>query len=173
VDTGRTVTDRCFVIDSPQELQNCHVVSPFAGQTQIKLNGSYPLPYDFVVSGVFQNASGPAITASYNGTNAQISPSLGRNLAACGTRTPCTATATLPLIVPGTQFEGRTTRLDLRLSKIVKVGQKVRLQANVDVYNALNNSSVLQNNLTYGSQWLQPQIIVDPRLLQFGAQLSF
>ena len=173
VDTGRTVTDRCFVIDSPQELQNCHVVVPFAGQTQIKLNGSYPLPYDFVVSGVFQNASGPAITASYAAPNAQIAPTLGRNLAACGTRTPCTATAAIPLIVPGTRFEGRTTRLDLRLTKIVKVGQKVRLQANVDMYNALNNSSVLQNNLNFGSQWLQPQIIVDPRLLQFGAQLSF
>ena len=84
VDTGRTVTDNCFVVDSPQQLLNCHVVTPFKAQTQVKLNGSYPLPGDFVVSGTFQNLSGPPIEANYPATNAEIAPSLGRNLAACG-----------------------------------------------------------------------------------------
>src|SRR5262249_54941812 len=29
LNTGRTETDRCFVVDSPQELRFCHVKSPF------------------------------------------------------------------------------------------------------------------------------------------------
>jgi hypothetical protein len=167
VDTGRSVTDSCFVIDSPQALLNCHVVRPFRGQTQLKLNGSYPLPYDFVVSGILQNVSGPEIVASYAASTAEIMPSLGRPLAGR------TATATVPLIVPGTQYEDRTTRLDLRLSKLVRLPRGIRLQANLDVYNALNSSSIIQTNTTYGSQWLRPQIVVDGRLFQVGGRLSF
>ena len=167
VDTGRSVSDTCFVIDSPQALVNCHVVRPFKGQTQLKLNGSVPLPYDVVVSGILQNVSGPEITASYAATTAEIRPSLGRPLAGR------TATATVPLIVPGTLFEDRTTRLDLRLSKLVRLPKKLRLQANLDIYNALNSSSIIQTNTTYGSQWLRPQIVVDGRIFQVGGRLSF
>ena len=29
IDIGRTVTDNCFVVDSPQQLVNCHVAPPF------------------------------------------------------------------------------------------------------------------------------------------------
>ena len=116
VDTGRTVTDNCFVVDSPQELLNCRVVMPFKAQTQVKLYGSYPLPGDFVV-GALPEHVGARHTSGLCGQHAEIAPSLGRNLASCGTRTPCTSTATVPLIVPGTMFEDRITRLDLRLTK--------------------------------------------------------
>ena len=40
-------------------------MTPFRGQTQIKLNGSVPLPGGFVVSAVYQNISGPPIEANY------------------------------------------------------------------------------------------------------------
>src|SRR5262249_4413657 len=80
LNTGRTETDRCFVVDSPQELRFCHVKSPF--QPNVKLVGTYPLPwFGLQTSGVFQLIPGPAITASYTATNAQVSPFLGRNLA--------------------------------------------------------------------------------------------
>ena len=71
--------------DPQRLLTYCHVETPFSAQTQIKLFGSYPLPYDFMVSGVLQNLSGPQILANYAATNAEIAPSLGRNLAACPT----------------------------------------------------------------------------------------
>ena len=35
--------------------------------------------------------------AAYTASNAEIAPSLGRNLAACAGRVPCTATAIVPL----------------------------------------------------------------------------
>ena len=146
---------------------------PFRGQTQIKLNGSYPLPGDFMVSGILQNTSGPVVIANYAASNAEIAPSLGRNLAACGTRTPCTATATVPLVVPGTQFDHRFTRLDLRLTKLVKVVAKASLQGNVDVYNVFNGAGLIQLNNAYGSQWRQPTELEDPRILQFSVQLNY
>jgi hypothetical protein len=173
IDTGRSVTDNCFAVDSPQQLLNCHVVQPFAGQTQLKLNGSYPLPAGFVVSGVYQNVSGPQITAAYAASNAEIAPTLGRNLAACGTRTPCTATATIPLIAPGTMREPRVTRLDMRITKMIELSSRMRLQGNLDIYNALNSSSILTIGTAYGSRWRQPTAIVDPRIFQLSAQITF
>ena len=180
VDTGRTVNDNCFVVDSPQQLLQCRVVTPFSAQTQVKLFGGYTLPGDVVVSGMFQNISGPAVLASYAAANAVIAPSLGRNLAACGTRVPCTSTATVPLVEPQTMFEGDRTQLDLRFSKIFPVGSRMRLRANVDVYNVLNASSILLVNTTYGSAWLRPiggpntgGAILGGRLVEFGGQLTF
>jgi hypothetical protein len=173
LDTGRTVADSCFVVDSPQQLLHCRVVTPFGGQTQVKLNGSYPLPGRFVVSAVYQNLSGAPVTASYAASNTEVARSLGRNLAACGTRLPCTSTATVPLVAPGTMYEDRITRLDLRLSKFLDLGSSVQLQANLDFYNVFNSSSILSVNTTYGSRWRQPTQIIDPRILQVSAQLNF
>jgi len=185
VDTGRTVADNCFVIDSPQQLLNCRVVAPWSANLQLKLFGSYPLPAGFAVSGTLQNVAGPEIQANYPAPNAAIVPSLGRNLSACGTRVPCTATATVPLIAPQTLFEDRRTQVDVRLSKLVRVGQKVRVQANLDVYNVLNSSGILGINTTYGSQWRRPlgpggavaaasgTAILDGRLIEVSGQLTF
>jgi hypothetical protein len=182
VDTGQTVEDNCFVVDSPQQLLNCHVVAPFKGQTALKFHGTVPLAKGFVVSGILQNVSGTEYEANYAATNAEIAPSLGRNLAACGTQAVCRATATVPLVMPWTLFEPRRTQIDLRLSKMFSFGPRARLRANVDLYNVLNDASVLEPNNNYGSVWRQPAPAVggafsgglmDARLLQFGGQLTF
>ena len=84
-------------------------------------------------------------------------------------------------------FEGRTTRLDLRLSRIVKIADRTRLQVNVDLYNALNASSILSlagggainvgvtspTTVSYGPTWRRPTDILEGRILQFSSQLSF
>jgi hypothetical protein len=181
VDTGRTVIDNCFVVDSPQQLLNCRTVIPFKAQTQVKALGSVPLPGNVVVSGTFQGVSGRPIEANWPAPNNVITPSLGRNLAACGTRAVCTQTAIVPLVAPYTMFLDRRTQLDLRLSKLLNVGPKARLRANVDVYNVLNGSAILGVNNSYGSLWLQPAAqlnlevdsILPGRLVQFGGQLTF
>ena len=67
-------------------------------------------------------------------------PSLGRNLA-----TGANGIAAVPLIAPGTMYDERLYQLDFRASKIVRIG-RARLQANVDLYNAANASSILTIN---------------------------
>jgi hypothetical protein len=117
-----------------QEL--CHVVMPFKAHTEVKLNGSYPLPAGFVVSRTFVNVPGAVIATStasgtiehssiesnYPAPNNLIAPSLGRNLASCGAAAVCNATAVVPLIMPRTEFEDRRTQVDLRLNKMFVVG---------------------------------------------------
>ncbi|MQA29963.1 MAG: TonB-dependent receptor [Luteitalea sp.] len=174
VDTGRIVEDRCFVVDSPQELLNCRVVTPFKGQTRLKLHGVYPLPGGVTVSGVFEGLPGSPYEANYEVSNAEVAPSLGRNLAACGTRVVCTSSVTVPLFAPQTLFQPRRTLLDLRLSKRFEVGPGRSLRANLDVYNVLNDGSILTTNNNYGSQWLLPSGgILAARTVQIGGQLSF
>jgi hypothetical protein len=166
VDTGRSLRDNCFVVDSPQELLNCHVVTPFKGLTQVKLHGSYPLPGNFMFAGALQSLPGPEYEANYNATNAEVADSLGRDLAG-GAKT-----VLVPLVAPNTFFEKRTNRLDLRLSKIFNLGER-RLQLNLDAYNVLNSSAILTINSTFDARWLQPNTIMDPRLIQISGQLSF
>jgi hypothetical protein len=167
-DTGRSVLDRCFVVDSPQELQNCRVVTPFSAQTQFKANGVVPLPLDFATAFAWQNISGPSYGANYAATNADIFPSLGRPLSG-GIATPATP---IPLVPPETLFEGRITRLDLRLTKVFRVN-RFRIQANLDAYNVLNANSIRAVNSTYGPAWRTPLQILDPRLIQIGGSLNF
>jgi hypothetical protein len=171
VDTGRSVSDSCFVVDSPG-LLNCRVVSPFKAQTQFKAHGVFPLPAGFLTSFAYQNLSGPSFSASYTASLAEIIPSLGRPLSGGAT------TATVPLVPPQTMFEDRIVRLDLRLGKSVTV-RRVRIQVNVDAYNALNANSVRAISSTFGSggrasaAWQRPQQILDPRLIQVGGTISF
>jgi hypothetical protein len=195
VDTGRTVNDVCFNVNSPGATATalpgisatpapftatiingqsiCRIRTPFSAQTQVKAFWSYVLPADIVLSGVFQSFSGPPIIATYTASNAQIAPSLGRNLAACGTQAVCTATATVPLVVPQTLFADRSNRVDFRVAKLIHLGPKTLVRANVDLYNALNASGIQTLNTTYGSAWQKPIVILDGRLVQFSAQLTF
>jgi hypothetical protein len=169
--TGRVATNNCFVIDSPQALLNCDVRPPFL--TQIKLIGVYPLPWGLQTAATFQSVPGPQITAAYAAPNAQIAPTLGRNLASCGTAVICNGTATIPLVAPGTMYEDRLHQLDFRLSRLFKFGAGGRLQANVDLYNAFNGSAVLALNNTFGPLWQRPTTILQGRLVRFSAQVDF
>ncbi len=194
-DAGRSVKDQCFVVDSPglttfapgfffgsgynnasfgpqtattiDGQQTCRIVVPVKGQMQLKLNGSVPLPMGFAISGIFQDGSGPPQEGLYAASTAEAAVSLGRPLAG-GART-----INVPLLVSNTLFEGRIRRLDLRLTKTFQLTNRVRLQANLDAYNALNSSAVQSVNPTFGKSFLTPTAILDPRILQISGQLTF
>jgi hypothetical protein len=183
-DAGRSVNDQCFQVDSPglttysgvfgkettttiDGQKTCRVVTPVKGLAQVKLNGTVPLPMGFMASAIFQDLPGPAIDAIYAATTAEALPSLGRNLAG-GART-----INVPLVMPQTMFEGRIRRLDVRLTKYFQLTNRVRLQANLDAYNALNSSAIQTLNNTFGASWLRPTQILDPRIVQFSGQLTF
>lgn len=163
VDTGRSIEDQCFTVDSPQDLLHCRVVTPFRAQTQFKMFGSIPLPGDVFVSAAYQNLSGPAYDANLVIFNDDVI-GLGRPLSA--------GYAVVPLVAPQTLFEDRISRLDFRLSKIVNY-KRLRFQINLDAYNLMNTSDVRTVNSSYGSRWGHPNSIIDPRLVQIGGQIDF
>ena len=66
----------------PRTSAYCHVNPSWASGTQVKFLVVYPLPWKLQTSATYQNIAGIPVTASYPATNAQIAPSLGRNLSA-------------------------------------------------------------------------------------------
>ena len=188
IDSGRTIDDVCFNVDSPSAVaaslpgastapiphtattidgkKTCRVTTPLAGNTQVKLNGSVPLPGEAMISATLQSLPGLPYIATYSATTAEIVPSLGRNLAG-GTRT-----FAVPLIMPQTLREKRRSQVDLRLTKYVTMGQR-RVQANFDLYNLFNSSDILGENTAFGSSWRKPTLILNGRLIQFSANMTF
>ena len=165
VGTTFSKTDNCFVVDSPQQLYNCESQNPY--QSRIKFNGSYPLPWDFRVAAVFQSLPAANYGANYTVSSAAIQPSLGRPLAGS------TANVTIDLLPQGANYlDERITQVDVRLTKLFRFASR-KLQANLDVFNLFNSSTVLQVNSTYGQNWLKPTQILDGRLLKFGVQFDF
>ena len=174
--TLKGMTDNCDVVtklDNPMT-RFCHAETPFL--TQVKFLGSYNLPWGFQVAATYTDVPGigfpatPAVgvRATYVATNAVIAPSLGRPLAA-------STFVTLPLIDPGTQYLDRLRQLDLRGARTFTVG-RTRIKAMLDFYNALNASTVVLANDTYGTNgaaWLQPQQILQGRYIKLGVQLDF
>ena len=164
-DTGKTTDDRCFVVDSPQELLYCNTTTPFSGQTQFKAFGSVPLPYDFLVSFAYQNLSGDPYEADLSFPSAEIEPSLGRPLSSGGSRT-------VPLVSDFVLYGDRITRLDFRVSKIVNYN-RFRFQVNLDAYNLANSSAPIEINSAFGSRWGFPNRIMDPRVVHVSGQIDF
>jgi hypothetical protein len=186
VSTGRSVTDNCYTNSRPDLLSSdsagnfttataqqprtaafCHVAPPFSPGTQIKMLGAYPLPWGLQASATFQNLGGLADTALNTFTNAQIVPSLGRNLAAGSS-----GSATFAILAPQTVFETRLTQVDARFAKTLKMS-RARVHGTLDVYNLFNANTILAINSTYGASWLKPGTVLGPRLVKFGAIIEF
>jgi hypothetical protein len=62
--------------------------------------------------------------------------------------------------------------MDFRLSRIFPVG-RYKLDANLDVFNLLNTSSVIDANFTYGAKWLNPVQILAARMAKLSVQIRF
>ena len=122
--TGRKTVDKCALPEpgtatasaAADPRQFCSYTVPSEALAQIKLSGSYPMPYGLQVSATYLNQPGIPITATYSLPNAAVVPALGRNLASCGAAVTCTAAKTIALIQPFTQFEDRLTKFDVRVS---------------------------------------------------------
>jgi hypothetical protein len=183
VSTGQTAFNQCASRLFPTQF--CDFTMPWKGQTQIKLTANYPLPLGFQVAGTYISLPGvtpanPAGAQVSNVTmamaNSQIAPALGRNLAACGTASAatCTATANVVLVAPyaSSSFEDRHNQVDARLSRVFVVGN-VRIQPRIDVYNLFNSASVLGLVSQFGPAYRFPYQIYDGRLVKFGAEIKF
>jgi hypothetical protein len=168
VGSGKTRTVNCETFDSP-DVRFCDNSTPLL--TQVKLLGSYTLPYDVQISGTLQSIRGPALSASWSISsaiaNAGPTP-LGRNLSA--------GTATVALIEPNTVFGDRLNQFDMRFARIFRK-DRIRFQAMVDIYNVFNQAPVLSYNTTFStaatSEWLRPTDVLQGRLVKIGGQFTF
>jgi hypothetical protein len=100
-------TTQAGAVNSAPSQRFCSIAPKFL--TQIKLQGSYPLPFDTQFSAAFQSIPGPEVSAAQTVPSAAIAPFLGRGPSSGGS-------ATIQLIEPGTLFGDRTYQLDLRLA---------------------------------------------------------
>jgi Carboxypeptidase regulatory-like domain len=191
VSTGHQVSNTCQVED-PNQLRFCDQATlaiPY--YKQIKLSGSYALPWALQVSGTFQSYPGDARNSTVDGANAVSSNALNngtilaedpslrvvwsvdrtifKNLTG---QTLTQSSVNVPLNAPGTKFLDRQNQLDIRLTRAFKL-HGVNLQAQVDAYNALNTGVVLTAVQTYGTALDRPASILQGRLLRFGMQAKF
>jgi hypothetical protein len=170
VSTGRRTTDVCGMVAQLPEMltapeQFCLSQEPFL--TQVKFIGTYTVPkIDVRFSGSFQNIPGPQLSANYVASNAVITPSLGRSLSGGA------ANATVNILEPGAIYGDRVNQVDLRFSKILRIGSARRVTVNFDVANALNANPVLTESSVFAT-WRQPQSILTARFVKFGLQLDF
>jgi hypothetical protein len=154
----------CFVVNSPQQLYQCD--QPFPYQVQVKFQVSYNLWWGIEAAGSVQSLPGIPVTATWAAPNSLIAPSLGRNLSS-------STSASVSLIQPESIFEGRINQVDMRLSKLFHIRERIAVKGIFDLANILNGSAIEIENTTYGSQWRTPTTILDPRMAKFGAEVNF
>lgn len=181
---GRERTDFCDVIGQAEFTSNTNSSAGKIGETNIsvypsrnfcsvtppyqpdwKALMSYPLPWGLNASATWQNRAGPQILASYTVRNGTDGTTLGRNLTL--------GSALVNLIQPGTLYADRLNQVDVRVAKSIRFRERGRLQATLSVFNLLNANSLLALNTTYGPSWQTPSLILQGRLVKFGAQFDF
>jgi len=179
VSLGRQRTNICyaigdrsllFIATSPRTNEYCDVRPPM--QPNVKFQGVYPLWWGVQAAATFQSLPGTQILAQQQTPNAAIVPSLGRNLASCGTAATCNANVTLDLLPPGTMYGDRVNQVDVRFSKTLTVGRAV-IRPAVSVYNLLNANPVLTYSNRYAPTWPEPTAILNARFADIGVQVDF
>ena len=163
---GRTHTNTCFVVDSPQALRFCDNRPPF--QPNMSFVGVVPLPwYGILTSFTYRDYPGYQITATQQYTAAQIVPSLGRPFSS-----GANGTVNVPLIEPGTMWGPRQRQIDFRLSKRLRF-DRFRFAGNLDISNLLNSSTATGIVTTFGQNWQRPTLLQKGRWAKIGAQFDF
>ena len=152
----------CDFIDSP-EIRFCETNSSY--RPDLKLNGSYMLPYDVQVAATYRGLSGPQALASWAATNAVITPGLGRPLTSG-------AAKTIALMEPGTEFFEMRHIFDMRFSKVFRVS-RYRFQAMTDFFNIFNTNAISGINTTFGANLHKPTGVETPRQFRLSAQFDF
>jgi hypothetical protein len=153
----------------------CHREYPF--RPDLKLSGSYTLPYGIVFSGTYQfsrgvqtGGAGPSILANWSLTNAAITPVLGHGWTGA-------ASKSIALMREGLEYgDQNLSQLDLRASKRFRIG-KYRLRGDLDLYNAFNSNWPYTVTTTFSntasSLWLRPTNVLQGRFVKVGAQIDF
>jgi hypothetical protein len=161
--TGHTVSNICQVTD-PNSLRFCDQTQyPVPWLTLFKIAGTYPLPYGFRLSGIFQSTPNAPLTQIYVVTRAQA-PGLTQ------------ASVNVPLNQPGSLYNDRVNQLDFTLARIFKSpfgARTIQWRPEVALYNSLNANPVLSQIATFGPSLGNASSILNPRVLRLGLTVQF
>jgi hypothetical protein len=198
--TERTLRVTCDEPDNPNLLRFCDDRdNGIPWRTSFKFAGTYPLPWGIQVSASFQSLAGRPLGGFSTAGNRISGPGYGDTGSPLGpqwniSRTtrypadckgPCTpgalvapglteASVTVPLVPPGTVFYPRLNQLDLSFAKWFQVG-RVRWQGQVDLFNALNASTVVAvRSVNFGTPaYNQPSSVLQGRIVRLATQLRW
>ncbi len=173
ITVGKQIDNTCDVPD-PNQLRFCDQTPYLGYQTVAKVSGSHLLPLGIIVSGTFQSYPGNPVNAQAAGDVASPEAGLGVNWVVTRAVVPTLTQAqiTVPLIPPGSKYLDRYNQVDFRVGKRFRVG-KTSLDANLDVFNALNTSVVLRVTETFGAALDRPLEIPLARLFRVSASVRF
>jgi hypothetical protein len=120
------------------------------------------------LSATLQSKPGAILAANYAVPNADVAPSLGRDLSGNAPN------VTVNLVAPGTVSGDRINEVDVRAAKILRNGRS-RTMVALDVYNALNSSAGLTYNNAFvpGAAWPRPNTIMTPRFFRITVETGF
>jgi hypothetical protein len=121
-----------------------------------KVSASYLMPYDVLVSGNLLTQSGPVFTRTVlvEGLN----------------QAPFTVFAE-PRDV--SDRLDTLTMVDLRASKVFRLGANRSVEALMDVYNLFNANTVVSANTLTGPAFGNPLTVLSPRIIRFGGRFLF
>ena len=168
--------------------------------TSFKLAGTYPLPfYGITVSGTMQALAGSQLgtaplqygvfTAGTGfaqpngiGTSYLITPTLnypatckgGCTVGARVVPNLTVASASIPLVAPGTEYTPRTNQVDFGLSKTFTFGTS-RFTPKLDLFNALNSDDYTSVTSTQfgAATYLVPSVILQGRIIRAGIDVKW
>ncbi len=187
--TGKVVNDWCAIRAAVPESYTlnpyCRVESPF--QTSFNGLATYTVPRaDVLLSVVYRdrvilngtpnNAStdqlSGSLPANFNftatdATGQAIAAQIGRNLSG--------GPFTVNVNTPGTFYPGRNRQLDLTLKKVVRMGSR-RLTGGLDIYNLMNENTVLFYNTNFVPNvpgYLNANAYMNPRVFRLAAEFSW
>ena len=193
--TGATSFNECFVVDNPLRARDgfCDVSEPWSAQTQFKVNGAVPLPYDTQFSFVFQSlagqpresyhrAGGAADQLLINGQpgalpaateTITLTPS-GGGVGTIIASSPSSITrgSSAFYFVGSDLYEPRLNQLDVRFTKIFNAGG-ARIRGWVDLFNIFNENSATALSDAFVGGTPRVTAVMGGRLLKFGAQFDF
>jgi hypothetical protein len=200
--TGRATADNCAVVAALPEMltfgsvnaagpanapgtqiaqQFCHEQEPWL--TTFKAFESYTVPkIDVQVAATFRSVPGisgggnsiaSGLAANFAATNAYLATSSNLGRLVSGTTAPTQSTA-LNIVDPASVYLERDNELDFRVGKVVRY-RGMRATVNLDIFNALNRSTILTANAAYAltnNVWQNPTAIINPRMLKVSFTLD-
>ncbi len=147
-------------LNNPNLLYNSIGAIGMDATYQFRVNGAYPLPWHFKLSGNYQYLTGQPFNPTYT-VNKTIDPGLTQ------------LTQTIVLDKPGSERLPNLSLLDLRVSRPFTLRERWKVEPIVDLYNVLNVNTPYTEVTTVGANLGHYSANTEGRFLKAGLKVDF